>query len=157
MRSRIRRSPGARAEEVLFSLSEDETEALGQKLASRLKGGELILLVGELGVGKTVFVRGLAAGLGIDPDEISSPTFVLISPHQGRLPLYHVDLYRLEDPEEAFGLGIEECLESGVVAVEWGEKLPADLKEGALQICFEDLGEGSRRLAVRSLPRTSDS
>jgi len=141
--------------EVLYSLSEQETLAIGRHTGSRLKGGELILLVGDLGMGKTIFVKGLAWGLEINPDEVCSPTFVLVSPHEGRLPLYHVDLYRIENPGEIFDLGLEEYLDSGaVVAVEWGEKLPADLKEGALEVRFTDLGQGSRRIAVRRIANT---
>ena len=139
--------------ETLFSLSEDETVELGRRLGSRLKGGELILLVGELGMGKTVFAKGIAAGLGIDPEEVASPTFVLVSPHEGRLRLFHADLYRLDRPEEAYELGLEECLAAGgVVVVEWGERLPADMREGALVVRFADVGEESRRLTVSSPP-----
>jgi len=145
-------------QEIVYSLSEEETEDFGRRLGSHLNGGELILLIGPLGAGKTVFVRGIAQGLDIDPEEVSSPTFVLVTPHDGRLTLYHADLYRLDNPEEVFGLGIEESLASGgVVAVEWGEKLPADLREGAIEVRFQDLGEGSRKLTVNLVKVESDS
>ena len=138
----------------MFSLSPGETEEFGRRLGSHLTGGELILLVGQLGAGKTVFVKGLADGLGIDPDEITSPTFVLLAPHEGRLSLFHADLYRLAREEEVFDLGIEEFLASGgVVAVEWGEKLPAEMREGAVEVRFEDLGEESRKITLQLVPR----
>jgi len=154
-------SPSARAgagePEVVFTLSPAETEDVGRRVGSTLRGGELLVLEGDLGMGKTVFVKGLARALGVDPDEVNSPTFVLVAPHEGRLALYHIDLYRLEDPREIADLGIEEFLEEGgVVAVEWGEKLPPDLRPGALQVRFTDLGEDSRRLAIRRLPEGLD-
>ncbi len=138
---------------VVFTLSAEETEEIGRRVGARLRGGELIVLEGDLGMGKTVFVKGLARALGVDPEEVSSPTFVLVAPHEGRLPLYHIDLYRLENPLEIADLGIEELLESGaVVAVEWGDKLPPDLRIGALAVTLSDLGEDSRRLAIRTIP-----
>jgi tRNA threonylcarbamoyladenosine biosynthesis protein TsaE len=83
------------------------------------------LLFGDLGAGKTAFVRGLAEGLGVRPDEVSSPTFTLIQEYRGgRLTLFHADLYRLDDPREIDELGLEELAENGVLAVEWAEKLP---------------------------------
>lgn len=107
----------------LTTRSPEETEALGRRLGSAAIGGELIGLVGDLGAGKTCLVRGLAAGLGVDPDLVHSPTFTIHTRYRGRLPLEHVDLYRLEG-----GLGDELSLRdvlygSGVAAVEWFERL----------------------------------
>jgi tRNA threonylcarbamoyladenosine biosynthesis protein TsaE len=104
--------------------SPEETFALAKTIGERLKGGEIFLLSGELGAGKTVFAKGLAAGLGIDPSEVTSPTFTLINAHEGRLRLYHVDLYRLESAAHR-NLGLEEILddEEAVVVVEWAERL----------------------------------
>jgi tRNA threonylcarbamoyladenosine biosynthesis protein TsaE len=147
------RGPASDEAEVLFSLSPAETEEIGRRVGTTLRGGELIVLEGDLGMGKTVFMKGLARALDVDPDEVNSPTFVLVAPHSGRLTLYHIDLYRIDSPVEIADLGIEEMLEEGgVVAVEWGEKLPPDLRPGALQVRFTDLGEDSRRLAIRRLP-----
>jgi tRNA threonylcarbamoyladenosine biosynthesis protein TsaE len=103
--------------------SATETEALAAGLARDLQPGETLLIEGDLGAGKTVFIRGLAAGLGIDPNEVSSPTFTLLHEYRGgRATLYHADLYRL-DPAEAADLGLEEASADGVLAVEWPERL----------------------------------
>ena len=124
---------------------------LGRGLGRALKGGELLLLQGDLGYGKTVFVRGVAAALGVLPEEVSSPSYTLVHEYRGgRLPLFHIDLYRLDTPEEEVGaLGIEDILAAGgVVLVEWGEKLPPFLRRGATTIRFHDVGEGSRRIEI---------
>src|SRR5207247_5170994 len=103
--------------------------AVGRTLAATLSAGDVILLYGDLGAGKTAFVRGLAEGLGVPSDDVSSPTFTLIQEYRGgRLPLFHVDLYRLNDPREIDDLGLDEIAEGGVLAIEWAEKLPARLK-----------------------------
>jgi len=136
---------------TVFSLSEEETLDLGRGLGRALKGGELLLLQGDLGYGKTVFARGVAAALGVIPEEVSSPSFTLVHEYKGgRIPLFHMDLYRLETPEEEVGaLGIEEILAAGgVVLVEWGERLPPFLRRGATTIRFHDVGEGSRRIEI---------
>jgi len=105
--------------------SEAETSAVGRDLAGSLTAGSVVLLSGDLGAGKTAFVRGLAAGLGIDPEAVSSPTFTLIQEYRGgRLPLHHVDLYRLRSIE-VDDLGLDELtLEGGVTAIEWPDRLP---------------------------------
>jgi tRNA threonylcarbamoyladenosine biosynthesis protein TsaE len=128
--------------------SEAETRERGARLAAELDAGAVVLLSGDLGAGKTAFVRGLAAGLGIDPDEVTSPTFTLVHEHRGgRLPLVHVDLYRLEraDLDE---IGLDSDLASaGVVAVEWAERLARDVA-GATRIRIEDEGEDKRRIRI---------
>ena len=140
---------------TVFSLSEEETLDLGRGLGRVLKGGELLLLQGDLGYGKTVFARGVAAALGILPEEVSSPSFTLVHEYKGgRCPLFHLDLYRLDTPDEEVGaLGLEEILAGGaVVLVEWGEKLPPYLRRGATTIRFHDVGEGSRRIEILAEP-----
>ena len=139
----------ARAQTV-FSLSEEETVELGRATARGLRGGELVLLVGDLGLGKTVFARGLALGLGIASEEVSSPSFTLIQEYGGgRLTLFHVDLYRINTDEELATLGLEEILDSNaVVAVEWGEKLAPHQQRDAIVVRFHDMGEGSRRIEI---------
>jgi tRNA threonylcarbamoyladenosine biosynthesis protein TsaE len=107
--------------------SEAETSAVGRELARSLTAGSVVLLSGELGAGKTAFVRGLAEGLEIDPEQVSSPTFTLIQEYRGgRLPLHHVDLYRLRSIE-VDDLGLDELtLEGGVTAIEWPDRLPRE-------------------------------
>jgi tRNA threonylcarbamoyladenosine biosynthesis protein TsaE len=107
----------------IITHSEAETSAAGRELASALQRGTVVLLSGDLGAGKTAFVRGLAAGLGIDPNEVSSPTFTLVQEYRGgRLTLYHVDLYRLQ-AGEVDDLGLDELTEEGVTAIEWPDRL----------------------------------
>lgn len=129
---------------------EQETFELGQAASGRLQGGELILLEGELGLGKTVFARGLAAGLGIAPRDVNSPSFTLVHQYRaGRLPLFHIDLYRIAHVEELSSLGLEEILASGaVVVVEWGEKLPPHYRSQGLSVRFRDLGQDLRRIEL---------
>ena len=107
------------------SSSPEETEAAGEELAVTLTVGDLLLLAGELGGGKTTFVRGLARGLGISSG-VQSPTFQLVRVYPGRIQLAHVDLYRLESGAELADLGLDDLLEQGVVAVEWGDRLRLD-------------------------------
>ncbi|HPK72050.1 MAG TPA: tRNA (adenosine(37)-N6)-threonylcarbamoyltransferase complex ATPase subunit type 1 TsaE [Vicinamibacterales bacterium] len=127
--------------------SEAETTSLGYRLGRRLPSGAVVLLEGELGVGKTAFVRGLAAGLGASEDDVSSPTFTLVQEYRGgRLPLLHADLYRL-DGREADDLGLDELGRDGVVAVEWGDKLQRP-PDGSLRVLIVDLGGDSRRVAL---------
>lgn len=116
---------------TLTTHSEAETTALGRHVAGSLTAGSVILLSGDLGAGKTAFVRGLAEGLGINEEDVSSPTFTLIQEYRGgRLPLLHVDLYRLNDPREIEDLGLEELGQGGVLAIEWAERLPRLLRDG---------------------------
>ena len=146
---------GGLGSRTVFSLSEDETFDFGRGLGRALKGGELLLLTGDLGYGKTVFARGIAAALGVPPEEVSSPSFTLVHEYKGgRVPLLHVDLYRLEAPEEEIGaLGIEDIRTAGgVVLVEWGERLPPFLRRGAATVKFHDVGEGSRRIEILAEP-----
>jgi tRNA threonylcarbamoyladenosine biosynthesis protein TsaE len=129
--------------------SEDETRAAGRSIASTLTPGDVLLLSGTLGAGKTALVRGIAEGLGIDPEEVSSPTFTLIHEYRGgRLPLYHADLYRL-DSAAASDLGLEEAAGGGgVLAIEWPERLTHAV-DGAIAISIEILDEHRRRIAVQ--------
>ena len=126
--------------EIVTTRSEEETFALGRRLAETLQQGTFVLLHGDLGAGKTAFVRGMAAGLGANPEDVSSPTFVLIQHYKGRVPLTHVDLYRLESGAAVDDLGLEEMASGAVVAIEWAERLPRPL-EGSVTVRIEDLGE----------------
>jgi tRNA threonylcarbamoyladenosine biosynthesis protein TsaE len=127
--------------------SEQETFALARELAERLKPGTFVLLHGELGAGKTAFVRGLASGLGIDPDSVTSPTFVLIQHYKGAVPLIHADLYRLESAAAVDDLGLEEIGSGGVVAVEWAERMPR-VPAGSVSVTIEDTGGDSRKITI---------
>ena len=136
----------------VFSLSEEETLELGSSIARQLAGGELILLEGDLGLGKTVFARGVAIGLGVDAEDVSSPSFTLVQEYcGGRLPLFHVDLYRLEGPDELETIGLDEILTAGgVVLVEWGDRLPPRYRKEAMIVRLHDLGEGTRKIEIES-------
>ena len=125
--------------------SEAETAAVGAQLAESLQPGDVVLLFGELGAGKTAFTRGLAQGLGVEPDEVSSPTFTLIQEYRGRLTLYHVDLYRLAEAE-VDDLGLEELVVSdGVVVIEWAERWRGR-PDDVIEVRFEHIDDDGRRL-----------
>jgi tRNA threonylcarbamoyladenosine biosynthesis protein TsaE len=128
--------------------SEDDTRALARELAADLAAGDTILLIGDLGAGKTAFVRGLAEGLGIDPGEVTSPTFTLVHEYRGgRLPLIHVDLYRL-DAADLDEIGLDADLAAqGVLAIEWAERLLREL-QGALRVTIQDSGGDARLIAI---------
>jgi len=124
--------------------SQSETADVGQRLASTLVPGSVLLLIGDLGAGKTAFVRGLAEGLGVPPGDVSSPTFTLMQEYRGgRIPLIHVDLYRLNDAREIDELGLEELGLDSVLAIEWAEKLPRPIA-GAVEVRI-DHGDGDER------------
>jgi tRNA threonylcarbamoyladenosine biosynthesis protein TsaE len=130
--------------------SEDETRALARRLAGVLRGGERLALSGELGAGKTAFVRGLAEGLGIAAEDVRSPSFPILIPHEGgRLPLYHIDLFRLP-AGDIDSLALREYIYgSGVCAIEWPERLDEPLGDHlAIDIDFEP--DGSRRLVAQA-------
>jgi tRNA threonylcarbamoyladenosine biosynthesis protein TsaE len=130
------------------TLTEAATAAIGRELASGLIPGSVILLIGDLGAGKTAFVRGLAEGLGVPGEAVSSPTFTIMQEYRGgRLPLYHVDLYRLGDPREVEDLGLDEIAADGVLAVEWAERLP-DPPYDAIRVALEHSGETRRRVTI---------
>jgi tRNA threonylcarbamoyladenosine biosynthesis protein TsaE len=130
--------------------SAEETAALGRQLAGSLGADSVVLLLGDLGAGKTVFVRGLAQGLGASPADVSSPTFPLIQEYRsGRIPLLHVDLYRLNNPQEVEDLGLEELGNGAVVAIEWAEKLPRT-PPGAIRVSIEHEGERGRRITIET-------
>jgi len=131
---------------TILSRSDAETEAAGAALARHLRPGARVLLYGELGAGKTAFVRGLASGLDIDPDEVSSPTFTLVQEYQGRVPLIHVDLYRLASGE-VDDLGLDAQAAQGILAIEWAERMPRP-DPGAIQVHLEHAGEDHRRIVI---------
>ena len=121
-----------------------QTEAAGEELGRRLRPGDLVLLKGELGAGKTTFVRGMARGVG-SAALVASPTFQLVRIYPGRVQLAHVDLYRLEKEDEVRDVGLDELLDAGAVMIEWGERITG--AAGAF-ISIEHLGDDRRRLTV---------
>lgn len=129
-----------------------ETCNLGKQLGELLSGGEILLLSGPLGAGKTVFVKGLAAALGIDPEEVTSPSFTLVNPYAGKFPLFHVDLYRLnEGASAAHAVDLDELLsdERAVVVIEWAERLGRyPLPANVWHISISGDGETPRSISI---------
>ena len=130
----------------------EDTFARGEQTGTQLTGGEVLLLDGPLGAGKTVFVKGLASALGVDPEEVTSPSFTLVNPYDGRLPLFHIDLYRLEQgASAAHAVDLDELLadEKSVIAIEWGERLGNyPLPENTWRISITGDGEASRSITI---------
>jgi len=132
---------------VTVTRSGDETFELARRLGEGFQGNEVVLLTGELGAGKTVFAKGLAAGAGVaDPNRVSSPSFTLVNIYVGRYRIYHIDLYRLERAAEIADLGWEDMLGQGIVVVEWAEKLTFPVE--GLHVRIEPLGDDERRITI---------
>jgi tRNA threonylcarbamoyladenosine biosynthesis protein TsaE len=122
---------------------------VGARLAADLSPGATVLLEGGLGAGKTVFVRGVARALGVEPAEVRSPTFALIHIYHGRVPVYHVDLYRIDNVEDLSEVGLEEVLGTdGVALVEWGERLGPYHPGPVLRVQILDRGESRREIIL---------
>lgn len=130
--------------------SVEETRALGQKIGRNLFGKLVITLCGDLGSGKTVLVQGLARGLEVSEDYyITSPTYTLINEYPGRLRLFHVDLYRMENLREMEDVGLEEILdEDAVIAIEWADKLPMELLTDHIHLTFEITADETRKISI---------
>jgi tRNA threonylcarbamoyladenosine biosynthesis protein TsaE len=135
-------------QQEIVTSSPEETFELGRSVAAKLTGPAIILLTGDLGAGKTVLAKGIAAGLDIDPADITSPSFTIINVHHGRLRFYHVDLYRL-DRSGCEGLGLEEIFDDtdAITVIEWAERLPR-VPERAIRFHIEYLTEGSRKILI---------
>lgn len=133
--------------EVFTTRSEEETFHLARGLASGFKGKEIVLMTGELGAGKTVFAKGVAAGAGVEnTDRVSSPSFTLVNIYEGKHRVFHIDLYRLEGEAEILDLGWEDFLGEGIVLVEWAEKLT--LPVDGIRVRIEVVGDDERRITV---------
>jgi len=130
--------------------TEEETIALGEKLAAELPPAAVVLLIGQLGAGKTTLAKGIVKGLGAaSPDDVSSPTFTLI--HEYSPSVYHIDLYRLDTPAQAATLGLDEIFDrDAVVLIEWGERFPELMPEHRIEIHLRATEENSREIEVRS-------
>lgn len=124
-----------------------ETEDLGAKLSSRLKAGDVVALYGGLGMGKTAFVRGMAAGFGLDCTQVSSPTFALVNDYGGNPPLVHFDMYRINSWEDLYSTGFFDYLDAGaVLAVEWSENIENALPEQAIRVTFSRISDNQRQI-----------
>jgi tRNA threonylcarbamoyladenosine biosynthesis protein TsaE len=137
---------------TLLSSAPDQTLALGRRLGRLLRGDEVVLVSGELGAGKTVFIKGLASSLGIPVAEVVSPSYVLMNLYSGRHDLYHFDLYRLGMMPETLENPVDECIGSGILAVEWAQFLDAGYfaLPQAVAVVIEAEKPGQRRITVRS-------
>ena len=132
--------------------SAEETFNLGKQIGTQLSGGEILLLDGPLGAGKTVFIKGIAAALDVEPEEVTSPSFTLVNPYSGRLPFFHIDLFRLEEgAAAAHAVDLEELLadERAVVVIEWAERLGHyPLPASVWRIAIAGDGESRRHISI---------
>jgi tRNA threonylcarbamoyladenosine biosynthesis protein TsaE len=157
LRPAARRSATSSLSWKLVSSSHQHTDRLGQLLGRTLRGGETIALYGPLGAGKTALVRGIAQGLGASPTAVTSPTFVVIHEYQGRLPLAHVDLYRIRSPRELESTGLIEYFSGQTVtAIEWADKGLAALPQDRIEITLNHRAARSRTIQLTSTGPKSD-
>ena len=117
----------------IISDSAAETERIGERLAAKLSGDEVIALFGGLGMGKTAFTRGLARGLGVS-DGVSSPTFALVNEYRGKIPIYHFDMYRVQSWDDLYSTGFFDYIDNGVLVIEWSENIEGALPDNALRV-----------------------
>lgn len=129
----------------VISNSTAETEQLGERLARRLRGTEVIALFGGLGMGKTAFTRGLARGLGVT-DGVSSPTFALVNEYRGAFPVYHFDMYRVQSWDDLYSTGFFDYLDNGVLVIEWSENIEGALPENAIRVTIERGAHDEQRI-----------
>ncbi len=135
--------------EHFISHSPEDTFEIARKVAVRCSAGEIICLYGTLGAGKTHFVKGFASCFGISPDDVYSPTFVLIQEYQGRIPIYHFDAYRIESEQEAHQIGTEDYLyANGISIIEWPERIESLLPDQRINITIKATGEQQRNISV---------
>jgi tRNA threonylcarbamoyladenosine biosynthesis protein TsaE len=135
---------------VIQTKSTSETVRLGKRMGGHLRPGDVVALAGELGTGKTQFIKGVAAGVGVGKSTyITSPSFTLINEYTGKIPFYHIDLYRLKTEKEAEELGLEEYFQSrGITAIEWADKIPSSLPKEMLWIHIYYTGKYTRSLEI---------
>ncbi|MDQ1640289.1 MAG: tRNA threonylcarbamoyladenosine biosynthesis protein TsaE [Pyrinomonadaceae bacterium] len=142
------------------SLHTSETFDLGKQIGVQLRGGEILLLDGPLGAGKTIFVKGLAAGLNVDAEEVTSPSFTLVNPYNGRLPLFHIDLYRLDaGASAAHAVDLDELItnEQAVIVIEWAERLGKyPLPPCVWYVKIHGDGDAARNIAISRGSATKD-
>lgn len=142
---------------VYSTKTAEDTTDFGRALGRLLKGGDILALQGTLAAGKTQLTKGIAQGLDI-AEPVTSPTFTIISEYMGRLPLYHIDVYRLASPEEFLDLGVEEMLYGrGVCVIEWSEKVMSELPSSVILITFSVEKDGRRTISVTNWPYQTES
>lgn len=135
----------------------EETTDLGRRIGRLLQAGDILALQGTLAAGKTQLTKGIAEGLDIS-EPVTSPTFTIISEYYGRLPLYHIDVYRLNSPEDFLDLGVEEMLYGqGVCSIEWSEKIMSELPERTIQIHLAAQADSSRLITISNWPYPAES
>jgi tRNA threonylcarbamoyladenosine biosynthesis protein TsaE len=145
----VKKSARRGSARVFTTRSEEETFRLARELASGFKGKEIVLMMGELGAGKTIFAKGIAAGVGVtNTDRVSSPSFTLVNIYEGKHRVTHIDLYRLEREAEILDLGWEDFLGEGIVLVEWAEKLT--LSVDGIRVRIEVVGDDERRITINA-------
>lgn len=144
--------PTAKPQTDILARTPDDTFALGESIGRELKGGELILLTGGLGAGKTVFTKGVMSGLDYDPDEVTSPSFTLVNLYEGRLRAYHIDLWRLDDQNDAaVAVGLDDILadDKAVAIIEWAEKLGTRQFEAeTIRVTINGDGDEPRKITI---------
>ena len=136
---------------VFFTRNEQETEALGARLARSIEGGAVIAMYGDLGAGKTAFVRGMARGMGLDC-RVSSPTFTIVNEYLGERELIHFDMYRLSSADELFDIGWEDYISRGAVcAVEWSENVEDAFYGDEIKLTIEKLSDSERKITIEGV------
>ena len=134
---------------TVTSRSVEETQRLGERLGEALQAGDVLGLIGELGSGKTTFVQGLAQGMGLNPSSVKSPTFVLMREYRGRVPLVHMDGYRLDHPDQAMWLDVDWlCFPKQVTVIEWADRVAATLPADYLELRFAHQAEPQRTIQI---------
>lgn len=132
------------------TLSTEETEKIGEKLAKKLKGTEVIALYGGMGAGKTAFVRGLSRELGVI-NEVSSPTFAIVHEYSGKYKIYHFDMFRVESWEDLYSTGFFDYIDNGILIIEWSENIESAIPESALKITIKIENESERTILIEGI------
>lgn len=138
-------------EKVVKTASPQETQSLGETLGKKMKQGDVIALIGDLGTGKTCLTQGIARGIGIAPNEVvSSPSYILINEYNGNIPIYHIDLYRIETFEEIADLGLSEYINGdGICIIEWADRMEEDLPDTCTKIYLTWEDENTRSITIQ--------
>ena len=141
-------------DKVFRTESPEETQSLGEELGKKLKPGHVIALIGDLGTGKTCLTQGIARGVGLAPNEVvNSPSYILINEYNGNIPIYHIDLYRIETSEEIVELGLGEYVNGdGICIIEWADRMENALPERCIKVHITWIGENARSIRIEHFP-----